>query len=89
MTLTGTVRAAVVDGRQRDRRRRWLVTVDVERVEEGELAGDGTTLTLLVHSPSRDFADPDVVGHAFRLTLLDPVEDPYAGRFTAVAAGGD
>lgn len=87
VTVTGTVREAVVDRHQRDRRRRWLVAFDVDRVDEGQLGVGVATLNLLVHSPSRDFADPDIVGNAYRLTLHDPLDDPYTGRFTVAPAG--
>jgi hypothetical protein len=87
LTVTGTVREAAVDTLRRDRLRRWLVAFDVDRVVEGGPVASGSTLTLLVHSPSRDFADPEIVGRSYRLTLLDPLDDPYTGRFTVAAAG--
>jgi len=86
LVIEGRVREARVDPLLRDRRRRWLITVGVSRVIEGEPAGLGDELTLLVHSPSRDFADPEIVGRSYRLTLLDPPDEPYTGRFNVAPA---
>ena len=36
-------------------------------------------LTLLVHSPSKTFGDPDPVGQEYLLTLDDPLTEPYLG----------
>jgi len=83
----GRVREAKVDPFRRDRRRRWLVTIGVSRVVGGELVVPGDEIVVLVHSPSRDFADPEIVGRSYRVTLLDPPDDPYTGRFEVEPAG--
>ena len=77
VTVQATVLQVEVDPELRDPRLRHLVRLRVEEVLEGELASD--RLTLLVHSPSKTFADPDPVGSAFVISLTPPITDPYAG----------
>lgn len=80
---TATIRISDVrvDPLLRDRRRRWLVTAEVLTLHEGELATP--VLTVLVHSPSLEFRDPEPVGHVYRVGLADHPDQPYTGRFTA------
>lgn len=61
------------------RRHLWLVRLQVEDVIEGDLPEDQHEMSVLVHSPSRDFQDSDPVGETFRITFEDPLTDPYAG----------
>jgi hypothetical protein len=76
------VSAAVPDPQRRDRLRRWLVTLDLLTVHDGEPPDNSGQLTMLVHSPARDFRDPDVVGRVFQITLTGPLAQPYLGAFT-------
>jgi len=80
-TATVRVSAVEIDPLRRDRLRRWLVTADVLAVHEGDLPGP--VLTMLVHSPSRDFRDPEPLGGRYRVTLGDQPDQPYMGPFTA------
>jgi len=77
-----TVRATVLGASvfpNADRQRLWLVRLRVEEVIEGELSAGQEELSILVHSPSRDFRTAEPVGETFRITLKDPLTDPYAG----------
>lgn len=77
-----TVRATVLDASvypSADRQRLWLVRLHVEEVIAGELPEDQRELSILVHSPSRDFRDSEPVGQTFRITFKGPLTDPYAG----------
>jgi hypothetical protein len=57
--------------------RRHLARIRVDQVVDGDPPDD--RLTLLIHSPSKTFADPDPVGSSFVLTLTSPIDDPYTG----------
>ena len=79
VTLRAQIISSQVDPSMRDRLRRWLVTARVREVLEGTLEPDRDEISLLVHSPAREFADADIVGREYVLTLEDPVSDPYNG----------
>ena len=51
----------------------------------GEL--DATQVTLLIHSPSKTFMDPDPVGYRFLVALTLPIDDPYTGPLEIEPAG--
>ena len=51
----------------------------------GEL--DATQVTLLIHSPSKTFMDPDPVGCRFLVALTLPIDDPYTGPLEIEPAG--
>ncbi len=89
--LSATVRvsASVPDPLRRDRLRRWLVILDLVAVHEGEPPDSSGVLTLLVHSPARDFPDSEIVGHVFRIALTDPLDQPYTGDFSVQRADRD
>lgn len=77
-----TVRAKVLDASvypTASRRHLWLVRLQVEEVIDGELQEDLRELSVIVHSPSRDFHDSDPVGETFLITFEGPLTDPYAG----------
>ena len=80
-----TVRARVLDAAvfpsASDPLRRWLVRLAVEEVIDGELPDGRRELSILVHSPSREFRDSEPVGQTFVITFRDPLTDPYAGAF--------
>jgi hypothetical protein len=86
LSATAQVSASVPDPLHRDRLRRWLVTLDLLAVHEGEPPDGSGVLTLLVHSPSRDFRDPEIVGHVYRIELTDPPVQPYTGTFSVERA---
>jgi len=86
LRITGTVVSVEVDPYRRDRLRRWLVTVRPEHVEQAELPRGSDLVTLLVHSPSRDCADADIVGVRYTITFLEPLDQPYMGSFEAERA---
>jgi hypothetical protein len=77
VTVAATVEQVGIDPELRDRLRRHLVRLRVDRVLAGDPPGD--RLTLLIHSPSKAFADPDPQGSSFIVTLTEPVTDPYTG----------
>ena len=77
LRVAATVEQVGVDPELRDPARRHLARLRVDRVLVGALAGDH--LTLLIHSPSKTFADPDPVGSSFVVTLTGPLTDPYTG----------
>jgi hypothetical protein len=90
--LTATVRVTDVhpDPLRRDLLRRWLVTVDVLEVHGGTLPSGHGQFSLLVHSPSRDFRDPDILGNSYVMTLPGSVTtspgEPYDGEFSIAPA---
>jgi len=69
-----------VDPAMRDRLRRWLVTARVRDVLQGSLPPDRDTISMLVHSPARVFADPEIVDHEYVITLDEPLTEPYTGE---------
>lgn len=77
VTMAATVLQVDVDPLLRDPLRRHLVLLRVDRILDGDPPGDH--LTLLIHSPSKTFADPDPVGSSFIVTLTPPFDDPYTG----------
>ena len=77
VTLVATVMEVSVDPEFRDPLRRHLARIRVDAVVHGEPPKD--RLTLLIHSPSKTFADPDPVGSSFVITLTTPIDDPYTG----------
>ena len=77
VTVVATVMEVSVDPELRDPLRRHLARIRVDEVVDGEPPKD--RLTLLIHSPSKTFADPDPVGSSFVLTLTAPIDDPYTG----------
>lgn len=81
-TIRYRVETCQVDPLMRDRIRRWLVTGRILEVLEGEVPGGVDELSLLVHSPSRDFRDVEIVGREYALTLTGAFADPYSGPFT-------
>jgi hypothetical protein len=88
--VQATVVSVQVDPLMRHRLARHLVRVRVDKVIEGaaalsELGSD--QLTLLVHSPSKTFGDPDPVGQEYLLTLDDPLSEPYVGSLVVESAG--
>jgi hypothetical protein len=84
VAVRATVLDVQVDPYLRDPLRRHLVRLRIDDVLAGELpTGD---VTLLVHSPSKTFQDPDPVGSTFLVTLTPPIGDPYAGPVDIVSA---
>jgi hypothetical protein len=81
LRITGIVVSAEVDPQRRDVLRRWLVTLAVDDVLAGELPPGTTEVGFLVHSPSRDFVDADLIDKRYTITLLEPFAQPYAGEF--------
>ena len=77
VTVVATVMEVSVDPELRDPLRRHLARIRVDEVVDGEPPKD--RLTLLIHSPSQTFADPDPVGSSFVFTLSAPIDDPYTG----------
>ena len=78
LRILGTVVRAEPDPQARDSLRPYLVSVRVdELLEGGPLAAE--EIYLLVHSPTRTFADPDPVGERYLLTFAEPLTDPYSG----------
>jgi len=81
MTNTVTVAATVlevgVDPELRDPMRRYIAQLRIDKILHGDLRSD--RLTLLIHSPSRTFADPEPLGSSFIVTLTPPITDPYTG----------
>lgn len=82
LAVAGRVSNVVVDAFLRDRVRRWLVTLDVLEVRSGNLPEGTSQITLLVHSPARDFGASEVVGLDYEVTLDDPLTEPYTGKFS-------
>jgi hypothetical protein len=80
LSIEATVISAQPDPLRRDRLRRWLVRCRVDRVVEGALPADAAELDVLIHSPSRAFADVDIIGKTYRLDFVDALEWPYAGE---------
>ena len=80
LTVRGTVVEAVVDPLRADPLRRYLVRLRVDQVTAGTCTDD--ELVLLVHSPSKTFADPDPVGSSYLVTLDEPYRAPYRGDLT-------
>jgi hypothetical protein len=83
LAVSGRVSNVAVDPFLRDRVRRWLVTFDVLEVRSGELPKATSQITLLLHSPAQELAASDVLGLDYEITLDDPLEDPYTGKFSA------
>jgi hypothetical protein len=81
------VETSEVDPLMRDRIKRWLVSVRVLEVLEGTLPDDIGAFSLLVHSPSRDFQDVEIVGHDYVVTREDPFNDPYEGELVVEGLG--
>lgn len=77
VTVVATVLEIRVDPELRDPVRRHLARVRVDEVVEGRVPSD--RLTLLIHSPSRTFFDPDPLGSSFVITMTAPITDPYLG----------
>ena len=76
--ILGTVVRAEPDPEARDSLRPYLVGVRVDELLEGEpVVGD--EVHLLVHSPTRTFAEADPVGERYLLTFTEPLTDPYTG----------
>ncbi len=64
------------------REHRWAVqTTVVKRLSE-QFPSDVSSLTLLMHSPSRTFATPleELARYIFTVELDEPVTDPYEGE---------
>lgn len=80
LTVRGTVVEAAVDPQRADPLRRYVVRLRVDRVTAGTC--DADELVLLVHSPSKTFADPDPVGSSYLVTLDEPYRAPYRGDLT-------
>jgi len=66
-----------VDPHRRDPLRRHLARIRIDDMLSGEL--DDTEVTLLIHSPSKTFMDPDPVGYRYLVGMTDPIDDPYTG----------
>ena len=77
VTVAATVLQIEVDPYLRDPLRRHLARIRVDDVLSGEL--DAAQVTLLIHSPSKTFMDPDPVGYRFLVALTPPIDDPYTG----------
>jgi len=77
VTVVATVMEVSVDPDLRDPLRRHLARIRIDEVVDGEPPQD--RLTLLIHSPSKTFADPDPVDSSFVITLTTPIDDPYTG----------
>jgi hypothetical protein len=80
VTIKGQIESSNVDPLMRDLLRRWLVTVRVLEVREGELPRERDSISLLVHSPARTFRDPEIVGRNYLIKLVNDFADPYAGE---------
>ena len=66
-----------VDPHRRDPLRRHLARIRIDDMLSGEL--DDTEVTLLIHSPSKTFMDPNPVGYRFLVALALPIDDPHTG----------
>jgi len=84
-TLRVQIISSEVDPAMRDRIHRWLVTVRVLEVLDGELPAGREIVSLLVHSPVRTFVDVDIVGREYVITLEDPLTEPYIGHVSVAA----
>ena len=78
VTVAATVLQIEVDPYLRDPLRRHLARIRVDEVLSGEL--DATQVTLLIHSPSKTFMDPNPVGYRCLVGLTPPIDDPYTGQ---------
>ncbi len=60
-------------------------------VHDGALPAGAAQLSLLVHSPARDFREADILGNRYVLTLpgsANPLPDePYTGEFSVAPVG--
>ena len=77
VTVEATVLQIEVDPYRRDPLRRHLARIRIDEVLSGAL--DATEVTLLIHSPSKTFMDPNPVGYRFLVALTPPIDDPYTG----------
>jgi hypothetical protein len=77
VTVEATVLQIEVDPYRRDPLRRHLARIRIDEVLSGAL--DATEVTLLIHSPSKTFMDPDPVGYRYLVGMTDPINDPYTG----------
>ena len=77
VTVEATVVQIEVDPQRRDALRRHLARIRIDDVLAGEIKA--AQLTLLIHSPSKTFMDPDPVGYRFLVALTPPIDDPYTG----------
>ena len=75
--VEATVVQIEVDPQLRDPLRRHLARIRIDDVLSGDI--DATALTLLIHSPSKTFMDPNPVGYRFLVALTPPIDDPYTG----------
>ncbi len=82
LKVRARIDSAEVDPQMRDRVRRWLVSATIREVLEGRLPDGQSELRLLIHSPARTFADADVTGKEYVLTLKDDLSDPYVGELS-------
>ena len=87
LTVRGTVLESAVDPQRTDPLRRYLVRLRVDQVPAGDF--DGEELLLLVHSPSRTFADPDPVGSSYLVTPEEPYQAPSRGDLTVAGTDDD
>lgn len=68
-------------GEPRAHHSRWIVQCKVIQVLSGSFPKDLTTISLLVHSPTKTFSTSvdDLPLYIFTVEFLDPVTDPYGG----------
>ena len=77
VTVAATVLQIEVDPYLRDPLRRHLARIRIDDVLSGDI--DATALTLLIHSPSKTFMDPNPVGYRYLVAMTPPIGDPYTG----------
>jgi hypothetical protein len=86
VVVEATVLQIEVDPYLRDPVRRHLARIRIDEVLSGELGA--AQITLLIHSPSKTFMDPDPVGYHFLVALTPPIDDPYTGPLEIEPADG-
>ena len=91
--MTGTpvtaeiqVRDVRVNPNHTSHRDRWIVLGQVGRVLSGSMPDARSTVTLLVHSPTKTFgaSERDLRQYAFTVRFEDPVTEPYTGRMSVI-----
>ena len=75
-------------GQPRAHDSRWIVRCKVHRVLSGLFPEEQSTISLLVHSPTKTFrtAADDLALYVFTVEFTGPVTDPYDGDLAVLAS---